>query len=415
MSVFQAKPSPLIEYEAGVVNGYWEAKQEVGDCHPESVSPANFFASWERSFHNLKLRLEHSKEAPKNALNYKQWKYPEKYKTGVHVVSSGEPLDSYVAVIDYQNPQRAFVGKQVHLGYKRTTLIGGICYFDAEGNRSGDSTVYRKTLFKYDHLDGSPIWDTLFLCGNTLSFLWYHSVGEREMKLEGWYLRKDDLVCKYMELDAWYKTALDRQNREFNSVQVLEGRWLCCLDAKTRVNYCIDLMSFRGMATPHYIKAVFDSLTFPATLDPQRVIRSLVSNKVPAPEIDGYPLTCVKCDQPLARGKIKVAQHQHGKYADIEASSHVLGISVCEHCRIRFSLSEKKWICWDVTMHDGHPRECQCGVGPPNWTCTADHADRDTVWFRVRCWDGEEQDQIEACVCLRKSLQHLGSCGFHEN
>lgn len=58
-------------------------------------------------------------------------------------------------------------------------------------------------------------------------------------------------------------------------------------------------------------------------------------------EFDGYPIVCCFCNQ-----KTSIA------HANFQCSSMFLGNSFCQHCMIRYSKSDKTWICCQSIVSD---------------------------------------------------------------
>ena len=84
-----------------------------------------------------------------------------------------------------------------------TWLIGGICYFDDNGNKEAILPL-GDVLYLSDERNGLPDDDDLVLSGDKLIFVSGHRRHNGPIKIEGWLLNEDRLAEKFMiRLGVW--------------------------------------------------------------------------------------------------------------------------------------------------------------------------------------------------------------------
>mmetsp|Transcript_47239 Transcript_47239/g.115385 ORF Transcript_47239/g.115385 Transcript_47239/m.115385 type:complete len:159 (+) Transcript_47239:135-611(+) len=106
----------------------------------------------------------------------------------------------------------------------------------------------------------------------------------------------------------------------------------------------------------------------PGRLNPASVLASL--DGVPSYDFstrrEGYPTRCIKCNGPTVEGRIQPQDSPQGSGA-------------CSECRIRYSTSGRRWICWDLVFSSSGSRLTECDhilSQSNNYTCpnTSNHA-----------------------------------------
>ena len=342
----------VLIYEKGVADHHsWKP------AAPFWESDTPFLTFWKRHFRQLNLRLvEAAEQVPDNALNSHLSDYKTEYK-GPHVVlvasddvekkaGDGDKI-YYMAVMDSKDPKRAFVGQYIE-AYEK--MVGGICCFDESGNLDGAPEPFDEQVFQADCRDQKPAWDTVFLCGNTLSFLWSYRV-TGFTKLNTWHLREDRLHG-YSQHEILKEAPAN--------TQILDGRWLCCSihdryyrrESTPDRYFCIDLESIRqgdkSAQVPEYTATLYDRVLLPGAMDLKTAIGSL--QDVPLYDFstrDGYPVRCIQCGGDTVEAKIM-------------PQDWGLGLGVCPQCRIRYSNGGKVWKCWDMVNSATKPSECNC-------------------------------------------------------
>ena len=300
----------------------------------------------------------------------------------------GGSMVEYVAVLDSQtyisssSPQmtkqhrRAFIGQQI-ASRGRNHVVGGICYFNEEnGTMDGPMVILAGgSLFDCDERDLQPNWKNVFLCGNTLCYIWKSKDGH-SVELKICQLQEEKLVRKLgIELDND-----NGKDADVRDSVVVCNRWLClkCYYSTDQSEYfCIDLTSFRT-TNEESTGLAYDRVFIPPNMDLAPVLGSL--DGVPSYDFStrkgGYPSRCIKCSEPTVEGWI-------------QPGNSPLGSGACgSQCRIRYSARRKKWLCWDVVFDSKRQRLVECDTvlcHSHNYICpnTKNHSSNHvTVWVR---------------------------------
>ena len=250
-------------------------------------------------------------------------------------------------------------------------------------------------MFDFDKRNGWPHWENLFLCGNTLTYLWKFR-DFPELKLSGWVLNENDrLMGKFNNLQSWYP----KENVwKIEKVQprVLHQRWLCCTAKEAQQNVCIDLKSIRSADERN---VMYDTLAIPSAMDPAKAILSLTN--VPSYEMttrNGYPVRCIKCGTKTESGTMSMPSSLH----------YTLGAAVCGHYLIRYSVSKKAWECMNVVLDDeDEVQQCCATVGGPDYICTnASHMDAKDVSINIQAVKKRKlHPETQAILCVNVSTK----------
>lgn len=269
---------------------------------------------------------------------------------------------------DPQVPDRVFVGEVVTIGYASSNLIGVIVYFD-KGGKVCKVTGLPQVIAYFDDRNGYPFSlsydssplpvgkETLYLAGRFVGFRFSERDGYGD-SLQGLLLGETDFV--------------EPCNFEMKTESSRTCDWpLCYGNRWVRLGTSfVDLLSIRSESKKPIVDMV-DVLAETALDDLPMILDSYalpVSSYLPK-ERNGYPCYCIKCGRATYTGAYTFRDSADG------GTTHCgLGHAACSECWIRYSRSDKRWECFQVSLRRDFERYiCGHTVDSPHFVCSQPH------------------------------------------
>lgn len=273
----------------------------------------------------------------------------------VCIVHTNDTLDKYTqymyAVHDPMDHRRFFIGI-VFGGSNTSSLISGLfVYFDDNGSVSLKNIV-NSILCNYEYRNGIIDEKNTFLYNQTLLMHEVHRDSNNYIiTICCFGYENDELLGKSTE-----HTQIKSSFYSINASSIQNKRWLLCND-KMGDQYIIDLGSvciinedkdtYSVYSNKNYIYYSLYHANRAENIDD--VISKLESTTPENAYDNGYPMNCVKC-----RNQLNIA------WLYIGNSHQALGSGYCPECMIRYSKTNKAWLCCKYIEIDEYYHNIKC-------------------------------------------------------
>ncbi len=256
----------------------------------------------------------------------------------VIVMSSNVPkiFNQIYAVQDQLQPNRYFIGFVCNPTYTDSQIIGQIVYFDERGQVKISKTL-NQTLFSRDFRNGQV---QTYLYSQSLVFVQSHRDTGKIMLGLNLLDSNDNLLCS-----QFTQTSI---SSAWNWIDANQIPRFVKIFTKDNNIMLLDLGSLKQVEKPS--SSIFKKLEKASYLNitwysvEEKTIGEFIENfnQEPEPFTDDYQVNCICCN----------------KLTDIaewscKNSFIGLGKSYCHGCQIRYSSSEKKWICCQLNLSNG--------------------------------------------------------------
>jgi hypothetical protein len=321
---------------------------------------SNFYVFFERIIKKTKFyKLDNSQVSEfinKNKLDNINVIYKNEYTiVYINPIITELNLKLYV-VKDTNDSHRHFVGVGIEGGYTSFLIYGLFLYFDKNNNVS-DMIIIPEILLKYDWRNGRIDEKNTFLYNQSLVFLESH-------RDSGTLIITTCCFNYYDKFIGSYKDYTNIKSDYFCKNNKIENQMLILLDDKTKKYYGFDLASVK-ITEFNYDKDKinYDIYEIEYDLLDEFIIKSKDFPVEPY-GID-YPKNCSKCNNLTSIANL-YKNKKHG------FSFVNLGSGYCYDCQIRYSLTDKAWLCCLITNYDDGHWICQQKLDS-NFNCDKIH------------------------------------------
>lgn len=217
-------------------------------------------------------------------------------------------------VLDSADPtHRAFVGDNFNTYATDIDTVGSIVYFDDDAKGIKVRGLDRQ-LWDCDYRNCNPSWESVFLCGKCLVYVWKQRNIASEVHIDGWLLGTDD------RLEKKFRIVLDvdlghHHSYKDGNITVEHGRWLC-LPTNATTTTCIDLTSIREGSSEKSGNILIDRVFLPVSETPCGAIRNdpfIIENPVYRYENDITTMRTILRSDPARRATLETALQQTNK------------------------------------------------------------------------------------------------------
>lgn len=261
-----------------------------------------------------------------------------------------ELFNDIYAIKDINNPNRFFVAFCYEVSPYNAYIHGLIIYFNSFENK-----INMGNVFEYDPRNEQPSNKNTFLCNQTLMMSLLQR-NTRQYINQYLCLSYNDGVCGYY---------IDHSEIDGKRTGIVNDRFLNFI-YKNNDNKYIDLLSINV-----------------SMIEKERIFNFDTYNEIPNNIVDvsfyyndGYPYHCIKCKRLTCFSAVKSKQ-----------DGYSLGNSLCDKCMIRYSKTDKKWICCKLktpimTSARDFINMCNNTIDDENNECCDNHDE--TIKFEIK-------------------------------
>ncbi len=264
--------------------------------------------------------------------------YKDQDNQDVIVMSSNVPkiFNQIYAIQDQLQPNRYFIGFVCNPTYTDSPIIGQIVYFDEQGQVKISKTL-NQTLFSRDFRNGQV---QTYLYSQSLVFVQSHRDTGKIMLGLNLLDSNDNLLASeftHTSISSAWSWSDAKQIPRFVKIFTKDNNIVL-----------LDLGSLKKAEKPS--NSIFKKsekvscLNISWYLVEEKTTENFIENfnQEPEPYTDDYKVNCVRCNKLT-------------DIADWSCKNSFMGLgkSYCHSCQIRYSASEKQWICCQLNLSNG--------------------------------------------------------------
>ncbi len=273
-------------------------------------------------------------------------------------------------VQDSIQPNRYFIGFCFKYGYISENITGLIVYFDENGmTTAGNIKILRKIVVNFDYRNGIINESSSFLCNQTLLFCQMHRDTQTLFLFANKLSWEDIVEYSVANHDTKLKVRLSLNS---SGVKLISSIFIF-LQNKNESYHLINLSSLRVKINNTNLKSSYDIKSNYLIMDCYNTTNlddfindyNITTNFFEQTEYsDGYPSHC-----PICKQLCMVATYN---------SNLVMGLgnAFCSKCLIRYSESNKCWVCCKIkSVIDNYSTNMCQNKLDNNYSCNLSHSD----------------------------------------